>query len=150
MNSSTSVAAVLGLVLGACGGGEPPLPPPPAPAPPPPPVAAAPALHGAQLGDIDRTADPCTDFFQFANGAWRAANPIPPSQPKWSRRWEAGETNKERLKQLLDDLVAMRDAPHGSAEQIVGDFYGACTDEARADASGVAPLAPLFAELDAI
>jgi endothelin-converting enzyme/putative endopeptidase len=152
------MAAIVGLVLGACGGqSPPPVAPaapasatPPAPSPPVPAAAAAPPLHGAQLADIDRKADPCTDFFQFANGAWRAANPIPASMPKWSRRWESGETNKEHLKQLLEELAAAHDAPHGSAEQIVGDFYGACTDEAHADALGVTPLAPFFAELDAI
>ena len=74
---------LLGLVLAACGESTPPpaAPAPPAatptPAPTPAPVAtpAPPALHGALTEDIDRTADPCTDFFQFANGAWRAKNP---------------------------------------------------------------------------
>ncbi|HEX4605303.1 MAG TPA: hypothetical protein VH724_14985, partial [Candidatus Angelobacter sp.] len=43
---------------------------------------------GIQTGDIDQKADPCTDFFQFANGKWRAENPIPPSMVRWSRRWQ--------------------------------------------------------------
>ena len=47
---------------------------------------------------MDRKADPCTDFFEFANGAWRAQNPIPASMPRWSRRWAAGESTKDRLK----------------------------------------------------
>ncbi len=151
------------ILLAACGTAPPPSVTTPPPAAEPPataapaatPVAApvaAPAapLHGALIGDIDRSADPCTDFFQFANGAWRAANPIPPSQPKWSRRWEAGETNKERLKQLLDELAANRAGPQGSSNQIVGDFYGACTDEALAESAGVKPIAAQLAELDAI
>src|SRR5262249_56276157 len=62
------------------------------------------AGKGIETADIDRSADPCTDFFQFANGAWRAANPIPPSMGRWSRRWQAGETSK-------DPLVALLDAP---------------------------------------
>ena len=70
--------------------------------------------------------------------------------PKWSRRWEAGETNKEHLKQLLEELAAVHDAPQASSTQIVGDFYGACMDDKRADAAGVTPLAPYFAEIDAI
>ena len=149
------------LLLAACGNGTPQYPVVAAPAPPPfvpsPDLAPrpvrpppAPMLHGALVGDIDRSADPCTDFFQFANGAWRAANPIPPSQPKWSRRWESGETNKERLKQLLDEIAAKPSAPAGSVDQLVGAFYGACMDEARADAAGVTPIAAQLAQLDAI
>ncbi len=130
-----------------------PMPPPaPMPTPTPDPAPAPPPkveLHGALIGDLDRKADPCTDFFQFANGTWRAEHPIPASQGKWSRRWESGEVNKERLKALLDELAAKKGAAKGSAEQIVGDFYGTCLDEAKADAAGVAPIAPLLAEIDA-
>ena len=59
--------------------------------------AADTAQKGIELSDMDRKADPCTDFFEFANGAWRAANPIPASLPRWSRRWAAGESTKEQL-----------------------------------------------------
>jgi endothelin-converting enzyme/putative endopeptidase len=133
-----------------------PPPPPPidaaaapaAPAAPPPPVVAA--VRGVLVDDIDRTADPCTDFFQYANGAWRAAHPIPASQPRWSRRWESGETNKEHLKELLEQIAALPSQPPGSVEQIVGDFYGACMNEAAADAAGVTPIAPALAAIDQI
>ena len=36
------------------------------------------AVRGIETGDLDRRVDPCTDFFEFANGAWRVTNPIPP------------------------------------------------------------------------
>jgi hypothetical protein len=42
-------------------------------------AADAPALRGIETGDLDRSVAPCSDFHEFANGAWRAANPIPPS-----------------------------------------------------------------------
>ena len=51
-----------------------------------------------EIGDINRSADPCVDFFDFANGAWRAQNPIPASMPRWSRRWKAGEETKDPLR----------------------------------------------------
>ena len=53
--------------------------------------AASSPQRGAELADVDRSVDPCTDFYQFSNGAWRAHNPIPASMQKWSRRWQAGE-----------------------------------------------------------
>ncbi|MCU1245605.1 MAG: family peptidase, partial [Acidobacteria bacterium] len=62
-----------------------------------------PPERGVFVEDIDKKIDACTDFFDYANGAWRAANPIPPSMQKWSRRWAAGEKSKEQLRALLDD-----------------------------------------------
>ncbi len=103
---------------------------------------------GIEPADINRGADPCTDFYDFANGAWRAANPIPASMPRWSRRWAAGEANKDQLKLILDEASAAKDQPKGSVEQLIGDFYGACMDEAGANSLGVKPLAPLLAEID--
>jgi endothelin-converting enzyme/putative endopeptidase len=99
---------------------------------------------------MDRKADPCTDFFEFANGAWRAANPIPASLPRWSRRWAAGESTKEQLKQLLDETAAAGQAQPGSVEQLIGDYYGACMDEATVNRLGVKPIEPLLAEIRAM
>src|SRR5262245_27339696 len=53
--------------------------------------------HGVYTADLDRSADPCTDFFAFSNGMWRKQNPIPAAMDRWSRRWESGETPKDRL-----------------------------------------------------
>ena len=108
------------------------------------------AQKGIELSDMDRKADPCTDFYAFANGAWRAANPIPASMPRWSRRWAAGESTKEELKQLLDETAAAGKAQPGSVEQLIGDYYGACMDEATINRLGAKPLEPLLAEIRAI
>src|SRR5437899_10879658 len=88
------------------------------------------APKGVQPGDIDHKADPRTDFFQYANGKWRAENPIPPSMVRWSRRWEAGEAAKDQLKAILDDVSKPTDSPHSSVEQLIGDDYGSCMAEA--------------------
>jgi putative endopeptidase len=106
--------------------------------------------HGVQVGDIDRKADPCTNFYDFANGAWRAANPIPPSMQRWSRRWAAGEQNKEQLRTLLDDLSRRTDWPKSSVEQQITDFHRACMDEAAIDKLGIKPIEPMLAEIDAM
>src|SRR5580765_1490256 len=108
------------------------------------------AQRGVEPGDIDRTADPCTDFFQFANGKWRAENPIPPSMVRWSRRWQAGEAAKDQLKVILDDVSRKTDWPHSSVEQLIGDYYGSCMNEARINKLGLTPAKPMLAEIDAM
>lgn len=103
---------------------------------------------GVQVGDIDTSVAPCTDFFEYANGAWRKANPIPPSMVRWSRRWAAGELSKDRLHEILEQAAAKRDLPAGSPERLIGDFYAAGMDEARINALGAEPIRPWFADID--
>ncbi len=105
---------------------------------------------GIETSDLDRKADPCTDFFEYSNGAWRTNNPIPSTMDRWSRRWEAGETNKEQLRVILDEASAKKNQPKGSVDQLIGDYYGACMDEARVNQAGVSPLKPMLAEIDAM
>ncbi len=106
--------------------------------------------QGIQVSDIDKKADPCTDFFEYSNGAWRANNPIPASMDRWSRRWQAGETNKEKLRSILDDAAAKTDQPKGSVNQLIGDFYAACMDTSAVDKAGSTPLQPRLAEIDSL
>jgi endothelin-converting enzyme/putative endopeptidase len=106
--------------------------------------------RGIEAGDLDRQVEPCSDFFGYANGAWRAANPIPGSMPRWSRRWAAGEANKDRLKVILDAAAGAKAATKGSIEQLTGDFYASCMDEARIDRLGVRPIKKLLEEIAAL
>jgi endothelin-converting enzyme/putative endopeptidase len=110
----------------------------------------APTLHGVDVSDLDRKADPCSDFFTFANGTWRAENPIPPSMTRWSKRWQAGETSKDKLKTILEAAEQDGGAAPGSPAQLIGAFYGACMDEPRVNARGIEPLRPWFAKIAAI
>jgi putative endopeptidase len=113
------------------------------------PFALSQALHGIDVSDLDRKADPCDNFFDFANGTWRANNPIPASMTRWSRRWQAGESAKDKLHDILEAASADKSAAKGSNEQIIGDFYGACMDESRVNARGMDPIKPWFAKIDA-
>jgi endothelin-converting enzyme/putative endopeptidase len=114
----------------------------------PPQPGTATTEHGVYVADLDRSVDPCTDFYEFANGTWRKQNPIPASMPRWSRRWQGGETAKDRLKEILDEVSARTDWPQASVEQLIGDFYGGCMDQARIDQRGAEPIKPLLAEID--
>ena len=118
--------------------------------PPTPAADADGANKGIESGDLDRTADPCTDFYEFANGAWRAENPIPASMPQWSRRVAAHEANGQRIRIVLEEVSRARDWEPGSIEQLVGDHYASCMNEATIDTEGLTPLAPLLAEIDRV
>ena len=106
-------------------------------------------LHGIDPTDLDRKADACIDFFEFANGTWRANNPIPASMTRWSKRWQAGEFAKDKLHNILEATAADKKATEGSTEQIIGDYYGACMDESRVNARGMDPIKPWFTKIDA-
>ena len=107
-------------------------------------------LRGIDVTDLDRKSDPCTDFYEYANGTWRANHPIPSTMVRWSKRWESGETTKDKLKDILESARQDKTAAKGSTEQIIGDYYGACMDESRVNARGIEPLKKWFAEIDAV
>ena len=95
---------------------------------------------------IDKAADPCKDFYQFACGNWLKANPIPADQARWGRFNELDERNKQELHAILEE-AAKPDPGRDTVTRQIGDYYAACMDEKGIDARG---LAPLKAELDRI
>lgn len=113
-------------------------------------LAQTSAQRGIEVSDINQKAAACDDFFEYANGGWRAANPIPASMPRWSRRWAAGESTKDKLREILEAVSTAKNSPKGSVEQLTGDFYSACMDEAQANQLGAKPVQPLLAEIDRI
>ena len=105
---------------------------------------------GYRNSDLNRKVDPCSDFFEYSNGTWRAENPIPASMSRWSRRWAASEMNKEHLKNILDEVSRQQDWAAGSVEQLIGDHYAACMDEERINQLGFTPIKGLLADIDAV
>jgi endothelin-converting enzyme/putative endopeptidase len=102
------------------------------------------------VADMNRNVAACDDFYEYANGGWRAANPIPASMPRWSRRWEAGESTKDKLRAILEETAAMTNPPKGSVEQLTGDFYSTCMDESQANRLGAQPIKTMLDEIAAV
>lgn len=100
-------------------------------------------------GLLDRTVDPCVDFYEFACGGWRKANPVPPDQTRWGRFNELSERNREVLRQLLEEARDPK-RPRSSVQAKVGDCYAACMDEAGIEARGTQPLQPILASVDQV
>ncbi len=105
-----------------------------------------PASLRFDINAIDRAADPCVDFYQFACGTWVKNNPIPPDQSRWGRFSELQERNRDILREILEE-AAKPDANRDAVTREIGDYYAACMDEKAIDARGLEPLKP---ELDRI
>jgi putative endopeptidase len=100
--------------------------------------------HGYDRASLDPNTSACTDFFQYANGGWMAANPIPGAYPSWGVANVLDEKNRTLLREILDAAAKNTSAPKGSSEQKVGDYYATCMDEAKIETEGLKPLAPEF------
>jgi putative endopeptidase len=105
------------------------------------------APQSMDLNAIDKTADPCTDFYQYACGNWRKNNPIPGDQSRWGRFNELSERNRYLL---YVDLKKAADSPATPLQRKYGDFFAACMNSDLADQLGDKPILPLFARIDAI
>ncbi|HLW55634.1 MAG TPA: M13 family metallopeptidase [Candidatus Angelobacter sp.] len=98
------------------------------------------------MGAMDKTADPCDNFYQFACGNWRKNNPIPSDQSRWGRFNELAEYNRQIVHEILEKASA-DDPKRNPVTQKIGDMYQSCMDEAGVNAKGASPLKP---ELDSI
>lgn len=99
------------------------------------------------LSAIDKTADPCVDFYQFACGNWRKNNPIPGDQSRWGRFNELAERNRYLL---YVELKQAADAPKTPLQRKYGDFFAACMNTDQANDLGDKPVLPVLHRIDAL
>jgi putative endopeptidase len=90
---------------------------------------------------LDRSADPCANFYRYACGAWMAGNPVPNDQSRWGRFDVLQERNRTILQNILESASAIEPG-RPAIEQKIGDYYASCMDEKTIDERGTAPLKP--------
>jgi putative endopeptidase len=100
----------------------------------------SPPNSGIDLKAIDKSADPCKDFYQYACGGWLKSNPIPPEYASWGRFNELQQRNLEVLHTILEDAEKHPDP--SPIDQKIGTLYGACMDEAAVEKAGYKPIEP--------
>jgi len=110
------------------------------------PATSFPYTPGLDVSSMDRNADPCVDFYQYACGGWMKNNPIPADQARWSVYGKLALDNRRYLWGILEDLAKRQDGRNAN-QQKIGDYFGACMDERAIEARGAAPLQPYFDEI---
>src|SRR5579863_8686797 len=101
--------------------------------------ALAQKFTGFDPASLDRSADPCVNFYQFACGGWLAANPIPADKSRWGRFDALQERNRVILQGILEAASASKPT-RTVVEREIGDYYAACMDEKTIDSKGLDPL----------
>jgi endothelin-converting enzyme/putative endopeptidase len=144
--------ALAALCSAALGLAAPPAAPQPAgsaAAPAERPLAALPYTPSLDVSFMDRSVDPCVDFYAYACGKWSQKNPIPADRAEWAVYEKMGQENRQFLWGMLEE-AARPDPGRDANTRKIGDYFASCMDEAAIDKAGAAPLRDALDQIAAL
>jgi putative endopeptidase len=104
---------------------------------------------GIKVANLDSTALPGTDFYQYACGGWMKAHPLTGEYSRFGSFDMLAENNTVQLHDLIEELAAKQET-QGSIAQKVGDLYNLAMDSVRRNAEGAEPIQTYLAKLDTL
>ena len=107
-----------------------------------------PYIPSLDVTAMDRSVDPCVDFYQYSCGGWQQKNPIPADQVRWDVYSKLYEDNLAYLRGILEQASTAKD--HDAVTQKIGDYYAACMDEPAVEKLGAMPMQPALDQIQAI
>ncbi len=105
---------------------------------------------GIKLADMDKSIDPCDDFYQYANGTWLKNTQIPAQESRWGSFNELVDRNYDNLKKILEECANDKFAKPGSNRQKIGDFYRISMDTLKLEKEGFSPIATYIVSINKI
>ena len=103
---------------------------------------------GLVMSNLDKTAKPADDFYQFATGGWQKNNPLPAAYSRFGSFDQLAEDNNKRINTILGELQK-KTYKKGTIEQKLSDFYKLALDVDARNKAGIAPVKPLLDEISA-
>jgi endothelin-converting enzyme/putative endopeptidase len=98
---------------------------------------------------LDKSIDPCTDFYAYACSKWQSQNPIPSDRSSWGRFNELQERGENTIRDILEKY-STNDSKRTPNQQKIGDYYQGCMDEAAFNKAGTTPLAEQLKAIDTL
>jgi putative endopeptidase len=109
-----------------------------------------PVNSGIDLAGMDRSVPPGDNFFEYANGGWLKATPIPPDKGGYGVFTMLFDKTRQRVRRLIQQAAASSSGGASAEQQKVGEFYLSFMDKAAIESKGLAPLQPQLAAIAAI